>query len=222
MFLILQTIQDVTFGSDLWRTEAYFLSLTCAASPSRDLTTLVVVRVCFWAWRWTQTDGCRRLAAVTTSQHQSVSCNVISGETQPALPPITGNLPGWEEASAVQDASFQAAATDKQAHWCLFLATFMSVNSQSDDRTSHTSAGREVLLFPWQPAKTNTSMRTGGNITPDRPGWTTLVVCCVTTKSELTAARNQQLSLQRGSTSGFRNHKHISEALNGVAPCTLP
>lgn len=144
---------DVTFGSDLWRTEAHFLSLTCAASPSRDLTTLVVVRVCFWAWRWTQTDGCRRSAAVTTSPHRSVSCNVISGETQPALPPITGNLPGWEEASAVQDTSFQAAAMDKQAHWCLFLSTYVSVNGHSDDRTSHTSPGREVLLFPWQPEK---------------------------------------------------------------------
>lgn len=69
------------------------------------------MRRCFRAWRWKQTDGSPRSAAVTTSPPQSVSSA-----------PHHGGASLDEEARAVQEASVQAAGTDKQAHRCLFLS----------------------------------------------------------------------------------------------------
>lgn len=140
MFWILQAI-DVTFGSKLWGREAYFLCLTC------------VFWMCFWARRRKQTDGCQRWATVITSPHRPVSCNVFNGKSQAALLPITGEPPGREETSAALQVAVDwiNSPSLEQARWRLFIALFMGANSHSDDCTSHTSLGRDVLLFPWQP-----------------------------------------------------------------------
>lgn len=77
VFWVLRAI-NVTFVQNCEEQEHILLCVTSAGSLLRDLTTLVLAKVCVWAWRWAQADGCQRSVSVITSPHWSVSFNVIN------------------------------------------------------------------------------------------------------------------------------------------------
>lgn len=210
---------------DLWfwlvkNGSIFFRYLTSAASPFRDRASLVPVRVCFWAGRWKRTDGSRRSAAVTTSPHRSVSCNIITGKTQPALLPITGE-PSWVRGGERCPGSFSPGCWNHRTSALLPSSVCLGESEQpiwwpvtprQKEETSCSFLGnqRNKRIDVYRSVQPDPCVGTSRRcICTGRPGVDR--GCCGTTALAPAWSRFS-----------FLNYKHVSEASNDVPACTPP